>query len=417
MTAPTLIATEGAPLVRQRRLGWPQWCLVIAAGLILLSLVRMITGAQDITSSGAVRAALQAAVPIGMAGLGGLWSERAGIVNIGLEGMLILGTWFGAWAGIEVNAWAGLLFAVFGGALGGLLHAVATVTFNVDHIVSGVAITILATGAVRYLSGLTFAKKPGGSATQSSAVPGFNRWFPNGWNFLQNIEGKHWFLLSDLAGFIGGIFTDVSPVTVIAIVLIPVSYVVLFRTPFGLRLRSCGENPHAAESLGVNVYLYKYIGVIVSGGLAGLGGAFLSMVASSNYRQGQTGGRGYIGLASMIFGNWRPAGLASGALLFGYTDALQLRGGGTSVHGLLLLVSVLLVAVCGWHFVRGRMRAGVITGVVAALVLWWYLVTDTVPTQFVQAVPHVTTLVVLALAAQRLRPPAADGLPYRKGTG
>ena len=112
----------------------------------------------------------------------------------------------------------------------------------------------------------------------------------------------------------------------------------LWRTAFGLRLRSCGENPVAAESLGVNVYQYKYIAVIISGALAGLGGAFLAIVAAGIYREGQTGGRGFIGLAAMIFGNWRPGGLAAGAGLFGYTDALQLRSGAEAVHALLLLV-------------------------------------------------------------------------------
>src|SRR5206468_1205190 len=133
---------------------------------------------------------------------------------------------------------------------------------------------------------------------------------------------------------------DVSALTVIAVLLVPATYLLLWRTPFGLRLRSCGENPKAAESLGVNVYLYKYYGVMISGGLAGLGGVFLSMVASSIYREGQTGGRGFIGLAAMIFGNWRPGGLAAGALLFGYTDAAQLRRGSESVHALLVLVAM-----------------------------------------------------------------------------
>ena len=122
----------------------------------------------------------------------------------------------------------------------------------------------------------------------------------------------------------------------VAVLLFVGTFFVLWRTSFGLRLRSCGESPVAAESLGVNVYRYKYMAVLVSGGLAGLGGAFLAMVASHIYHDGQTGGRGYIGLAAMIFGNWRPGGLPMGAGLFGYTDALQLRSGGPSVHALLL---------------------------------------------------------------------------------
>jgi simple sugar transport system permease protein len=138
-------------------------------------------------------------------------------------------------------------------------------------------------------------------------------------------------------------------------------------------------------------------------------------VASSIYREGQTGGRGFIGLAAMIFGNWRPGGLAIGALIFGYTDALQLRGGSTSVHALLLFLAVVILALGAWQMVRGRRVMGVVAIVVAVLVAGWYATTASIPAEFVQAAPHVTTLVVLALAAQRLRPPAADGQPYRRG--
>jgi len=159
----------------------------------------------------------------------------------------------------------------------------------------------------------------------------------------------------------------------------------------------------------------KYLAVIISGGFAGLGGAFLAEVATSIYREGQTNGRGYIGLAAMIFGNWRPGGLAVGAGIFGYTDALQLRSGGESVHALLLLLAVVLVLLGAWSLYRGRRLQGVVSVVVAALAVLWYLASDTVPDEFVGFAPHLTTLLVLALAAQRLRPPAADGKPYRRG--
>jgi ABC-type uncharacterized transport system permease subunit len=419
MTADTILASAPAaptaPPPRGRRFSWPILLLVVAGAIVVLAAVRAYTGAEDLTSSGAVRAALQAAVPIGLAGLGGLWSERAGVVNIGLEGQLILGTWFGAWAGYHWGPWVGVLAAIVGGGLGGLLHALATVTFGVDHIVSGVAITILATGAARYLSSLAFVGLPGGGVTQSPPVPELPRWSVPGVNSLSGLESKHWFLISDLSGILRGALTDVSALTVIAVALIPLTFWVLWRTAFGLRLRSCGENPHAAESLGVNVYLYKYYGVVMSGALAGLGGAFLSMVASSIYRQGQTGGRGFIGLAAMIFGNWRPAGLGAGAMLFGYTDALQLRGGGRSIHALLLFVALILLVVGGVQLARRRYTIGGIAVVLAVLTGIWYATSDTVPVEFVQFAPHLTTLVVLALASQRLRPPATDGQPYRRG--
>ena len=155
--------------------------------------------------------------------------------------------------------------------------------------------------------------------------------------------------------------------------------------------------------------------MFASGAFAGLGGAFLAIVAGNGYREGQTGGRGYIGLAAMIFGNWRPGGLAVGSGIFGYTDALQLRSGGQSVHALLLLLAIVLALLGGWSLWRRRRLQGVVSLVVAVGALVWYLASDTVPDEFVGFAPHITTLLVLALAAQRLRPPAADGKPYRRG--
>ncbi|MGR6972300.1 ABC transporter permease [Streptomyces cynarae] len=396
--------------------------IIVAGALLLLAAVRMITGSQDLDSAGQVSAALGLAVPIGLAGLAGLWSERAGVVNIGLEGMMILGTFGAGWVGWQTSPWLGLLMGIGFGVVGGLVHGVATITFGVDHIVSGVAINLLALGATQYLAKLFFtngaAANAGGNPKQSPpvgnlpdvTVPGLS-------DGLHSLENHHWFLISDIAGILGGLVTHLSVITVLAAVLFLASWWLLWRTPFGLRLRSCGENPTAAESLGVNVYTYKYAAVAVSGGLAGLGGAFLALVTSHTYLEGQTGGRGYIGLAAMIFGNWRPGGLAMGAGLFGYSDALQLRNGGTTVHALLLLLVVLLVALAGWKLYRKAMVQGLVSLVMAALVLVWYLLTDTVPSDFVGATPYVVTLLVLSLSAQRLRMPKADGMRYRKGQG
>ncbi|MET9687789.1 ABC transporter permease [Streptomyces sp. NPDC006514] len=404
------------------RLSLPWILLIVAGGFIALSAVRALTGAQDLTSAGQISAALSLAVPIGLAGLGGLWAERAGVVNIGLEGMMILGTFFGAWAGWQTSPWIGVLAGILGGMFGGLLHAVATVTFGVDHIISGIAINILAVGVTTYFAKLWFntgeASAKGGSPKQSPpaeditsiSIPGLSDW-------LADIEKHHWFLVSDLAGVLGGLVTNLSLLTIVAVLLLVGTFFVLWKTAFGLRLRSCGENPIAAESLGVNVYKYKYIAVIVSGGLAGLGGAFLSLVTSHIYNEGQTGGRGYIGLAAMIFGNWRPGGLAMGAGLFGFADALQLRGGGESVHALLLLLFAVLVAIAAWKAYQKRWITSSIAVVIGVGVFIWYLGTETVPVEFVSATPYVVTLLVLSLSAQRLRMPKADGMPYRKGQG
>jgi len=389
--------------------------LIVLGLLVVMSLVRVISGAHGLTSVGTVAAALGAAVPIGMAGLGALWAERAGVVNIGLEGMMILGAWCAGWAGYQWGPWWALLAATAGGALGGLLHAIATVTFGVDHIISGVAILILGPAVATFLSALAFEGIPGAGPTQSPRIqPLGTITVPGVSDALIAVSDRHWFLISDAAGILGGFVTNLSPITLIAIVLLPVSFFVLWRTPFGLRLRACGENPWAAESLGVNVHFHKYAAVIMSGAFAGMGGAFLAIVAARIYREGQTGGRGFIGLAAMIFGNWRPGGLAAGSGLFGYTDALQLRGGG-SVHALLLLLAVALAILAAVNVWRRRWVTAAISVLIAGASLTYYLASDTVPGQLTFATPYVTTLLVLALAAQRLRMPKADGIPYRRG--
>ncbi|NLU66761.1 ABC transporter permease [Streptomyces sp. HNM0574] len=414
---------NGIARVKSRRLSYPVVLLIIAGALVAFSLLRIVTGANQLTASGQYASALAAAVPIGLAGLGGLWAERAGIINIGLEGMMMLGTFAAGWVGWQHGPWAAALAGVVGGALGGLLHAVATVTFGVDHIVSGVALNILALGVVRYLAKLWFgaegsaAAAAGGNDKQSppmADMPTFT--VPGVADALRSVEAHHWFLVSDLAGILGALVSNVSWLTLLAAGLFVGSFFALWRSSFGLRLRSCGENPAAAESLGVNVYRYKYAAVVVSGALAGLGGAFLA-IGVHIYQDQQTGGRGYIGLATMIFGNWRPGGVAMGAGLFGFMDALQLRAGGPTVHALLLLASVLLAGFALWRL-RGGGRVPALVGmVVAAGLLAWFLTTETVPLEFVEMSPYVTTLLVLSLAAQRLRPPKAVGKPYLRGQG
>ncbi|WP_159942262.1 MULTISPECIES: ABC transporter permease [unclassified Nocardiopsis] len=397
--------------------GWARWRLLTLFGAVLVALagLRVITGHDMLTDTGTIRTTLIFAVPIGLAALGGLWAERAGIINIGLEGMMILGTWFGAYfAWSTDNPWAGLLAGVLAGMAGGLLHAVATVTFAVDHIVSGVAINILMLGAMRYLSILVYSDIPGAGAAQSPTAPSFPVLdLPLVADLLGPVAGSGIFLVGDLASLVVGLTTRMSALTLIAILMIPLTYLVLWRTAFGLRLRSVGENPDAAESLGVPVYTLKYVAVIVSGGLAGMGGAFLSLVASHIYQEGQTGGRGFIGLAAMIFGNWRPGGLAMGAGLFGYTDALQIRGGGEAIHALLLLLAVALLAAALWQVRQDRKGLAAAGAVAAVLLLAWYLTTDSLPRELATYSPHITTLLVLSLASQRLRPPAGIGKQWR----
>jgi simple sugar transport system permease protein len=415
--SPSVSAKTGEPKKRRAfKLTLPMLLLGLAGLLVLLSIIQLVTGATDLTSSGTTAAALTLAVPIAMAGLGGLWAERAGIVNIGLEGMMILGTWGAGWAAYNWGPWTGVLVGVLMGAIGGLVHAVATVTFGIDHIVSGVAVNILGLGVTQYLSVLAFEGEPGGGESQSPPLANITRLsVPGIRDPLLSLEKENLFLLSDIAGVAGGLLTRISLLTILAVLLVVGSYYVLWRTAFGLRLRSCGESPTAAESLGVNVYLMKYVAVIASGGFAGIGGAYLALVASNGYREGQTAGRGFIGLAAMIFGNWRTGGLVAGSGLFGYMDALQLRRGGESVHALLLLVGVLLLAGTLYLARRKKTRGAMIAGLLAVAVLFWFIRTDEVPGDFTGLTPYIATLLVLALASQRLRMPAADGRPYRRG--
>ena len=411
------VGGPAAPAPSRFRLSWPVVLLVVAGLLLVLSALRVVTGANDLNSSGTLRATLVAAIPIGLAGLGGLWAERAGVVNIGLEGMMILGTFGAGYFGYFYGPWQGVLGAIALGAVGGLLHAVATVVFGVDHIVSGVAINIISLGAVQYLAVLAFTGVQGGGQTQSPRVDDLPRiTVPAIADPLGELEAKHWFFVSDVAALLRALVSNLSVLTLLSLALFVLTWYVLGRTRFGLRLRSVGENPAAAESLGVNVMLYKFVAVLTSGAFAGLAGGFLALVAATAFRDGQTGGRGYIGLAAMIFGNWRPGGLLAGAGLFGYTDTLRLRGGGDTIHGLLLLVAVFLVLLAVWQWRQHGRRSALVAALLGVAVAGWYFLTSSVPEDLTGMTPYVTTLLVLALFSQRLRMPAADGKPYRKGS-
>lgn len=390
----------------------------IVVSLLAVFVSAYFTDAVELTATNTVRNGLLRALPILLAGLGGLWAERSGVINIGLEGMMIFGTWGAAWGGYFFGPWAGLLAAAVFGALGGLVHAVATVTFGVNHIVSGVAINLLGEGITKYLSTLIFepiSKNP----RESPVVPKFDTYSSVGIGpWIGRIEHQRIPVVSDLAGIVHGLITGISPLTMFAVALVPISYLVLWRSRFGLRLRSCGEHPVAAESLGVGVYRYKYLAVLVSGALAGIGGATLVLnQGGSGYLEGQTDGRGYIGLAAMIFGNWRPGGLVAGSALFGYTDGLQLTTGPRVVMALVYAIVLLICVLALWRLLQRKWVAFVITAAVGGLVYWFYWSVDAIPDDLLPYTPHFVTLAVLAVSAQRLRMPAADGFIYRRGKG
>jgi ABC-type uncharacterized transport system permease subunit len=304
-----------------------------------------------------------------LTGLGGLFSERSGIVNIGLEGLMIMGTVSGAFGArfftdsLELGQpWGpilGLLFGALVGALFAGIHAIATVSFRVDHIVSGVVINLVAVGLARFLSQAFFD----GQSTQSD---------PGGPHLAElNIPG-----LSSLPGGLDRAFEFLSPIVVIAALMVFPVWYALNRTRWGLRLRSCGENPEATRSLGVSVPLYRYQGVMLSGAFAGMSGAFLASEVIGNWREGQTLGLGFISLAALILSNWNPIRLMFFAWLFGFAVAIPLRSGLTDFWGI-----------------------------------------REVPEQFIRMIPFIVTIVAIAGFVGRVRPPAAAGRAYEGGGG
>ncbi len=409
--------------------GWARYAVAAAIGVLVLTFVQALEpgGLERLTSENASGAMLRWSVPILLAGLGGLYSERAGVVNIGLEGMMVLGTWFGAYGVLVGGPWVGLLYGMLGGALGGLLHAIATVSFGVDHIVSGVAINLLAPGMVRFLSSEVLTNYTGGSITQSPSVEGLGSFtlpvLAGGTFFgaetpdiLGAIDRWELFFVSDVASFMRGFAAGVSIFTLLALAAVPATAWLVWKTRFGLRLRIAGEHPTAGESLGVNIYYQKYKGVIISGALSGLGGAFIAMELTGFYREDQTQGRGFIGLAALIFGNWRPGGILVAAFVFGYPFGTALRDlDGRSTHALLLVVVVALAAIFVLSIKRQKVVDAILSGVIASGFFIWYTLTDTAPDWLPNTLPFATVLLVLLFAVQRLRVPAADGMVYIKG--
>jgi ABC-type uncharacterized transport system permease subunit len=266
----------------------------------------MMVNLLEVISVGLFAAAIRMATPIVYAALGGMFSERVGVVNIGMEGMMLTS----ALGGVAVsyytgNPWLGVAAAVATGGLLGLVHAVVTVKYAGNQIVSGTGLNILAMGFTAYMSQILW-----GSRGASDSVTGIN-----------DITIP---ILSDVP-VIGPIIGTHSPLVYLMPVVTIISYIVLFRTPLGLHIRAVGEHPTAAETAGIDVVKIKYMGVIVSGMLAGLGGAFLSLSHLNLFARGMTGGRGFIALAALIFGKWMPFGVLWAGLLFGFADALQMR--------------------------------------------------------------------------------------------
>jgi len=292
-------------------------------------------------------AALRVATPLILTSLGGLFSERSGVINIALEGILLTGAFASVLAtDMTGDPWVGALAGVLAGMLVSLIHAAVSIVFKADQIVSGVAINLLAMGATQFLTWVIW-----GSSANSPPVPGMSHWgLPAQWG--------------PLARGVNAVIGHYPPLVYVAVAFVFVAHFVLWRTPFGLRLRATGEHPEAVDTLGVNVRRMRFAGVLISGALAGLGGAFLAL-NTHQFVKNMSAGRGFIALAAMIFGKWTPLGAFGACLLFGYAEAVQMG-------------------------LQGR----------------------GIPTQFVQMIPYVLTMVALVGVIGRARPPAAIGRPY-----
>jgi general nucleoside transport system permease protein len=261
--------------------------------------------------SALIAATLRYATPLIYAAIGGLYCERSGVVNVALEGMLLTGAFFGIWTIIWAHTWAGGLawvVALVGAALAGMvlaaIHAVWSISLKVDQIITGTALNFLALGITGYI----FIDKYGDSGTPGNIT---NYGIPDiHLNFMQN-----WY-------FLGPIFGQLNLMIWLSWVLLIGTYVFVFRTPYGLRLRSVGEHPRAADTVGISVYKVRYVAVIASGGIAALGGAYLSIGFVHSFNENMTQGIGFIGLAALVFGKWRPFLTYAATLLFGFSSAL-----------------------------------------------------------------------------------------------
>jgi general nucleoside transport system permease protein len=301
----------GAITRNERRVGWG----AVASGLLgmiggLFAVQASAPHLEDvITWSTIISLALVWATPLTFAAIGGMFSERSGVVNIGLEGMMLMGAYFGIWGSDVTGSWVGglLIGMVAGGALA-LVHAVFSIHLRADQIVSGTAVIFLAYGITGYLYNSHYGYQ--GTPEDLSDIPDVNL------AVLGHIPP------SGLGNFLYDSFGQLNLMTWLAIALVPLSFVVMFKTPLGLRIRSCGEHPRAADTVGINVYRIRYASVVTSGALAAMGGVYLSTGFSHHFTEKMTSGLGFIALAALIFGNWRPGGAFAACLLFGFSTAL-----------------------------------------------------------------------------------------------
>jgi general nucleoside transport system permease protein len=307
---------------------------------------------NSILTAGVLASTLRFATPLAFAAIGGIFSERSGVVNIGLEGMMLTGAFFGIWGSVWSGSWlVGLFMAMLFGGLLALIHAFFSIHLQADQIVSGFAVNFLALGLTGYLFSSIY---PGGIHENVSRVPNIDL------DFLSAIPA--------IGDFLEGVFGHLNLLVWLMFLIVILAYVVLFKTPIGLRIRSVGEHPKAADTVGISVYGVRYAAVVTSGVLAALGGAFLSIGFVGSFAENMTSGRGFIALAAVIFGKWRPGWAFAACLLFGFGFALA---------------------------IPLQREAGISENLISTL-------------------PYVLTLVALVGLIGRSIPPAAVGRPYIK---
>ena len=298
-----------------------------------------------------IAATLRMATPLIFTGLGGVFSEKSGVVNIGLEGIMVIGAFFAVYGTYVTNSPVmGIFFAAIAGMAIALIHAFLSITMRADQVISGTAINIFATALASYLIMVLFHK--GG---QTDTVAALSYKIPK---FITKIP------------IIGDLISQLNWFVIFAIILVFVSSFILYKTRLGLRIRAVGEHPAAADTLGINVYRVRYLCVLISGAFAGIGGAALSIGITPVFREGMVSGRGFIALAAMIFGNWNPKGTMWACLLFGFADAFQIKAQSLGLS---------------------------------------------LPQEVYSVFPYVLTMLALAGFVGKTSAPAADGVPYEKG--
>ena len=347
--AAAVLAFLGARQFLRGGVRWTSLSLGFGLFLAVATFLVWATAGKSFSLTGMLQATVVRAVPIALGGLAGVLSERVAVINIAIEGMLLAGAFAGALVGSLLGGLGGLAAAVAVGGLFGFILAALVVTYRVDQIIAGVVINLFVLGVTSYVSSQVYSE----------------------YRFLNNapvFRPVKIPLLGDLP-VIGPMLFNQNIFVYGAIIMVSVATYYLFYTRMGLRARSVGEHPRAADTLGINVYRTRYVNVTVAGMVAGFGGAWFTLGSVGRFDEGMTGGRGYIGLAAMIFGRWHPVGALMAALVFGFADSLQQK---------------------------------------------LALLNTPIPSEFLAMSPYLATIIVVAGLIGRSRPPAADGQPYVK---